>query len=205
MIFLVDIDHFLIKIDKFSSFICSKHVIFGHVVSGASVVAAIESLPTDPNTNRPLKDVVISHCGQLQVVISHHGQVEVVKKNAKSKKRKISTGDESDNENQEENDDDDDDDESSSISDNDVKKKKSKHNKKNKKKEKHRRKRESKRLATKTSENKNDDMDNNVNDISKRDTVGDADEVSEKKSSLRSGINDKDKTSNDETSERLSR
>ncbi|CAF5175562.1 unnamed protein product, partial [Rotaria magnacalcarata] len=172
-----------------------KHVIFGHVISGASVVATIESLLTDPNTNRPLKDVVISHCGQ----------VEVVTKNAKSKKRKISTGDESDNENQEENDDDDDDGESSSISDKDVKKKKSKHNKKNKKKEKHRRRRESKRLATKTSENKNDDMENNVNDISERDTAGDVDEISEKKSSLRSGINDKDKTSNEDTSERLSR
>jgi cyclophilin family peptidyl-prolyl cis-trans isomerase len=48
----------------------SKHVIFGHVVSGQSVVDTIENLSIDSSTNRPLKDVIISHCGELELVRS---------------------------------------------------------------------------------------------------------------------------------------
>ncbi|CAF4222127.1 unnamed protein product, partial [Rotaria sordida] len=168
-----------------------KHVIFGHVVSGQAVVDTIESLPVDPNTNRPLKDALISHCGQL----------EIVTKSNKSKKRKISTGDGSENENVEENNNNNDDDESSSTSGNDEKKKKSKHNKKKK----HRRKKETKRLATKIGENKND-IDNNINEISKRSNI-DSGDISEQKLSTRSSLNDKEKSNNDETinNERTSR
>jgi cyclophilin family peptidyl-prolyl cis-trans isomerase len=48
----------------------SKHVVFGHVISGQSIVDTIENLPVDSNTNRPLKDVIISHCGQLEILTS---------------------------------------------------------------------------------------------------------------------------------------
>jgi cyclophilin family peptidyl-prolyl cis-trans isomerase len=48
----------------------SKHVVFGHVVSGQTLVDTIENLPVEPTTNRPLKDVVISRCGELEIVIS---------------------------------------------------------------------------------------------------------------------------------------
>jgi len=55
--------------DKNVYLLFSKHVVFGHVVSGQTVVDAIENIPVDSNS-RPLKDVVISHCGQLVLVSS---------------------------------------------------------------------------------------------------------------------------------------
>jgi len=42
----------------------SKYVVFGYVRSGQSVVDTIKNISIDSN-NRPLKDVVIAHCGQL--------------------------------------------------------------------------------------------------------------------------------------------
>ena len=53
-----------------SSHFFSKHVVFGHVVSGQNVVDTIENLPIDPITNRPLKNVIISHCGQIELITS---------------------------------------------------------------------------------------------------------------------------------------
>ncbi len=47
----------------------SKHVVFGQVVSGQSVVDTIENISVD-SSSRPLKKVVISHCGQLVLVSS---------------------------------------------------------------------------------------------------------------------------------------
>ncbi|KAJ4453582.1 putative Peptidyl-prolyl cis-trans isomerase D [Paratrimastix pyriformis] len=42
-----------------------KHVVFGTVVSGMDVVYDIENVPTNPNS-KPLTDVTIVDCGQLQ-------------------------------------------------------------------------------------------------------------------------------------------
>ncbi|CAF3831408.1 unnamed protein product, partial [Adineta steineri] len=155
-----------------ASYLDGKHVVFGHVVAGQSVVDEIENLPVDSNNSRPLKDVVVSHCGQL-VLIS---------KNNKQKKRKISTGGESDNHAESGSD--------SSSSDDQKKKKKSKH----KKKEKHRRKKEDKRLAKLAAaaaaeeENESDQQlnktDEKSNELSGRDMMGlkttiDPDEIPE--------------------------
>lgn len=40
------------------------HVVFGHVVSGATLVRQLEALAVDRNA-RPLQDVTVSNCGQL--------------------------------------------------------------------------------------------------------------------------------------------
>ncbi|KAK3332428.1 40 kDa peptidyl-prolyl cis-trans isomerase [Cercophora scortea] len=40
-----------------------KHVVFGHVLSGKSVVRKIENLPTQ--SDKPNKDVIIADCGEL--------------------------------------------------------------------------------------------------------------------------------------------
>lgn len=45
-------------------FLDGKHVVFGRVVEGMSVVRSIESTPTNPQ-NRPKLPVVISECGQM--------------------------------------------------------------------------------------------------------------------------------------------
>jgi hypothetical protein len=108
------------------------------VISGQQLVDIIEDLPVDSNTNRPLKDVIISHCGDLEYATSklmnffENLLIDVFSESNKSKKRQISPEDESENDNNE----------SGSATDNDDKKKKSKHSKKSKKKEKHRRKKE---------------------------------------------------------------
>ncbi|CAF3810877.1 unnamed protein product, partial [Adineta steineri] len=167
-----------------ASHLDGKHVVFGHVVSGQAVVDTIENLPVDSATNRPLKDVIITNCGQL----------ESITKSNKSKKRKISTGDDNEDENIEENNDN----ESSSSSDNDEKKKKSKHSKKSKKKEKHRRKKDGKRSSKKSDEDENT-LKNNTGEISIRDTKSniDSDElpnISESKM-MRSVLNENEKTS----------
>jgi len=151
----------------------SKHVVFGNVISGQSVVDTIENISVDSNS-RPLKDVVISHCGQLVLVSSKMTEsiffvydLFLNLENNKEKKRKISTGDESENEQGSEK-------SSSSSDENDKKKKKSKH----KKKEKHRRKKEAKRLAKISieEENKLDQSTNTINEksneISGRDIIG---------------------------------
>jgi cyclophilin family peptidyl-prolyl cis-trans isomerase len=181
-------------------------VVFGHVVAGQSVVDAIENLPIDSNS-RPLKDAVISHCGQLVLVSSKTNSYCLLKKqkinlynleNNKEKKRKISTGAESENEHGSESD--------SSLSADDKKKKTSKH----KKKEKHRRKKEAKHAAKLAVEEENqvDQSTNNTiekpNEISGRDIMGlktiiDPDEipeVPENKFLLRRSLNDNNETSN---------
>ena len=108
-------------------------------MSGQEVVDAIESVPVNPGDNRPLKDVVISHCGQLVRVTSREssrrksdssnfGRLET----HKAKKRKASTADENASES------------SSDSTDNEEKSKKKKKKSKHKKKEKHQRKSEKK-------------------------------------------------------------
>lgn len=54
---------------------------FGHVVSGQEVVDAIENVPVNPGNNRPLKDVVVSHCGQLVRVTSMTFIIDRLKRN----------------------------------------------------------------------------------------------------------------------------
>ena len=53
--------------ERFESICSSKHVVFGHVLSGQTIVDSIEKLPVDPETNRPLKDALISNCGQFEM------------------------------------------------------------------------------------------------------------------------------------------
>jgi len=45
----------------------SKHVIFGEVVDGMSVVSVIESSLTGEN-NKPYEDVLVYDCGELELV-----------------------------------------------------------------------------------------------------------------------------------------
>ncbi|CAH3933363.1 unnamed protein product [Pieris brassicae] len=40
------------------------HVVFGHVVNGATLVRQLEGLPVDRNA-RPLQDITVTNCGQL--------------------------------------------------------------------------------------------------------------------------------------------
>ena len=49
----------------------SKHVVFGEVLSGQSIVDAIEGVAVDLESHRPLKDVVISKCGQMEATTSN--------------------------------------------------------------------------------------------------------------------------------------
>ena len=42
----------------------SVHVVFGHVIGGATLVRQLEALPVDRNA-RPLQDVSVTNCGQL--------------------------------------------------------------------------------------------------------------------------------------------
>ncbi|XP_064107047.1 peptidyl-prolyl cis-trans isomerase G-like isoform X2 [Macrobrachium nipponense] len=63
-----------------------KHVVFGRVVNGKEVVAAIEDLPVD-NRSRPLQPAVISNCGELIL------QRSVKTKEKKHKKKKVSSSD----------------------------------------------------------------------------------------------------------------
>lgn len=53
-------------------------MVFGHVISGESVVKKIESQPTDANS-RPKAECVIAHCGEL-----------VLTKTKKAKRKKVS-------------------------------------------------------------------------------------------------------------------
>jgi len=163
----------------------SKHVVFGQVVSGQSVVDTIENISVDSGS-RPLKKVVISHCGQLVLVSSKmntfifcFSMISLIfLEDNKEKKRKISTGDEHENDHDSES--------GSSSNENEKKKKKSK----DKKKEKHRRKKEAKRLAKLSTEeeNRSDQTANTTvdkpNEISGRDIMGlkttiDPDEIPE--------------------------
>ncbi|XP_068204334.1 peptidyl-prolyl cis-trans isomerase G [Palaemon carinicauda] len=63
-----------------------KHVVFGRVVNGKEVVAAIEDLPVD-NRSRPLQPAVISNCGELIL------QRSAKTKEKKHKKKKVSSSD----------------------------------------------------------------------------------------------------------------
>mmetsp|Transcript_37619 Transcript_37619/g.60222 ORF Transcript_37619/g.60222 Transcript_37619/m.60222 type:complete len:410 (-) Transcript_37619:87-1316(-) len=45
-----------------------KHVVFGRVVDGQSVIDKIEKTETNPKNNRPLTPIVIAKCGQLKLV-----------------------------------------------------------------------------------------------------------------------------------------
>ncbi|CAF1278531.1 unnamed protein product, partial [Rotaria sordida] len=175
-----------------ASHLDGKHVVFGHVVSGQQVVDTIENVSVDPNNSRPLKDIVISHCGQLVLISKSH----------KKKKHKISTGDESENEQGSE----------SSPSSNDDEKKEKKV--KRKKKEKHQRKKEAKRLAKLNveEENKPDETTNNIlkesSEISGRDIMGlkttilleEIPEIPAHKFLMRPTLNDNNNNNNNEIS-----
>ena len=47
-----------------TSWLDGKHVVFGKVVEGSNVVKQIESQKVDED-DKPLKDVIVSQCGQL--------------------------------------------------------------------------------------------------------------------------------------------
>ena len=182
-----------------------KHVVFGHVVSGQPVVDAIESVSVDSNS-RPLKNVVIAHCGQLVLVSSRFKLlcsssrlVWFCLEETKKKKRKISTEEESENEQGSGSG-------GSSDDEGGKKKKKSKH----KKKEKHRRKKESKRLAKLSAEEENqpDQPANTIveksNEISGKDMMGlktnidpgEIPEIPEHKFLLRRDLNENNNNNN---------
>lgn len=65
-----------------------KHVVFGRVVSGFDTVNKIEKLDVD-SRSRPLKEVVIAHCGQLLGDNSLPYQYRIA--NNERRKRKLST------------------------------------------------------------------------------------------------------------------
>lgn len=51
-----------------------KHVVFGEVISGKSVIRTIENLRTQ--ADRPMTDVVISECGQLSTADAVAGEIK---------------------------------------------------------------------------------------------------------------------------------
>jgi cyclophilin family peptidyl-prolyl cis-trans isomerase len=58
---------FFITTEK-TDWLDGKHVVFGIVLSGYELVAKIESLETDPSSNRPLLDVIVKKCGFVKPV-----------------------------------------------------------------------------------------------------------------------------------------
>jgi hypothetical protein len=54
-----------------------KHVVFGRVIEGMSVVREIENTPTSSSDNKPTQRVVIDDCGELTAAAGpqdhHHG------------------------------------------------------------------------------------------------------------------------------------
>jgi hypothetical protein len=53
-----------------------KHVVFGRVLHGMSVVRKIEANPTEDGTSTPVKEVMIRACGELDhtgEVVDEHG------------------------------------------------------------------------------------------------------------------------------------
>ncbi|KRY78524.1 Peptidyl-prolyl cis-trans isomerase 1 [Trichinella pseudospiralis] len=71
----------------------NQHVVFGRVVSGHDVVNEIEALKVEQKTHRPLQDVVIVNCGELQAKKKRHSSSSTVSissnKCEKEKKKKI--------------------------------------------------------------------------------------------------------------------
>ncbi|KRZ16153.1 Peptidyl-prolyl cis-trans isomerase 1, partial [Trichinella zimbabwensis] len=71
----------------------NQHVVFGRVVSGHDVVNEIEALKVEQKTHRPLQDVVIVNCGELQAKKKRHSSSSTLSINSskceKEKKKKI--------------------------------------------------------------------------------------------------------------------
>ena len=69
----------------------SKHVVFGHVLSGKSIVDKIENVPVDAESNRPLKEVMISDCGLIDKIkkrqVSSENESQSASDDEKSKKK----------------------------------------------------------------------------------------------------------------------
>ncbi|KRY35404.1 Peptidyl-prolyl cis-trans isomerase 1 [Trichinella spiralis] len=71
----------------------NQHVVFGRVVSGHDVVNEIEALKVEQKTHRPLQDVVIVNCGELQARKKRDSSSSTLSVNSrkceKEKKKKI--------------------------------------------------------------------------------------------------------------------
>ncbi|OUC47666.1 peptidyl-prolyl cis-trans isomerase, cyclophilin-type [Trichinella nativa] len=71
----------------------NQHVVFGRVVSGHDVVNEIEALKVEQKTHRPLQDVVIVNCGELQARKKRDSSSSTLSVNSrkceKDKKKKI--------------------------------------------------------------------------------------------------------------------
>ena len=42
-----------------------KHTVFGRIIKGYEIIESIESNPTDPETNKPIKEVKVVNWGEL--------------------------------------------------------------------------------------------------------------------------------------------
>ncbi len=51
---------------KSTPFLDGKHVVFGKLVSGMNILDAIERTPTNPNNDRPRKEIRITGCGVVE-------------------------------------------------------------------------------------------------------------------------------------------
>jgi len=61
-----------------------KHVVFGRLVSGQDVLHRIEAVPTN-STDRPIQQLVITHCGQMEIVADEEAEKAAKEKLAKQK------------------------------------------------------------------------------------------------------------------------
>ncbi|CAF1367819.1 unnamed protein product, partial [Rotaria magnacalcarata] len=68
-----------------ASHLDGKHVVFGHVLSGQSVVDTIYNVAVDSNM-RPLQYVIIAHCGQL--ILDSEKEQKISRKEKKKKKHR---------------------------------------------------------------------------------------------------------------------
>jgi len=58
-----------------TSWLDGKHVVFGHVLEGMEFIYKIEEVPKD-GRDRPLEDVVIIDCGELEIPKDAEGKQE---------------------------------------------------------------------------------------------------------------------------------